>query len=109
MLPCGARIHANGLTAQAIKVAVSGATTTKASNRGGKHRPTTGGLPTKMATQPEVFLLPSKPVLPAHFKSDDKFFDSTVVGSGNHHFHRVIQSTDWCRKAQLAGRSVEDL
>ena len=51
----------------------------------------------------------SKPVLPAHFKSDDKFFDSTAVGSGNHQFHRVIQSTDWSRKAQLAGRSVEDL
>ena len=51
----------------------------------------------------------SKPVLPSHFKSDDKFFDSTAVGSGNHQFHRVIQSTDWSRKAQLAGRSIEDL
>ena len=51
----------------------------------------------------------SKPVLPARFKSDDKFFDSTAVGSGNHQFHRVIQSTDWSRKAQLAGRSIEDL
>ena len=29
--------------------------------------------------------------------------------SGNHQFLRVIQSTDWSRKAQLAGRSVEDL
>eukprot|EP00439_Symbiodinium_sp_Y106_P082440 s273_g21.t2 len=51
----------------------------------------------------------SKLVLPSHFKSDDKFFDSSAVGSGNHQFHRVIQSTDWSRKAQLAGRSVEDL
>ena len=51
----------------------------------------------------------SKPVLPSHFKSDDKFFDSTAVGSGNHQFHRVIQSTDWSRKAQLAGRSIGDL
>ena len=40
---------------------------------------------------------------------NDKFFDSTAVGSGNHQFHRVIQSTDWSRKAQLAGRSIEDL
>ena len=49
------------------------------------------------------------PVIPAKFKSDDKFFDSTAVGSGNHQFHRVIQSTDWSRKAQLAGRPVDDL
>ena len=28
---------------------------------------------------------------------------------GNHQFLRVIQSTDWSRKAQLAGRTVEDL
>ena len=49
------------------------------------------------------------PVIPAKFKSDDKFFDSTAVGSGNHQFHRVIQSTDWSRKAQLAGRPMDDL
>ena len=41
------------------------------------------------------------PVIPANFKSDDKFFDSTAVGSGNHQFHRVIQSTDWSRKHSL--------
>ena len=51
----------------------------------------------------------AEPVLPSHFKSDDKFFDSTAVGSGNHQFHRVVQSTDWFRKAQIVGRPVDDL
>ena len=51
----------------------------------------------------------AKPVIPANFKSDDQFFDSTAVGSGNHQFHRVLQSTDWSRKAQIAGRPVDDL
>ena len=44
----------------------------------------------------------AKPVIPANFKSDDKFFDSTAVGSGNHQFHRVVKWTDWSRKAQIA-------
>ena len=87
VLPCGARIRANGPTAQAIKVAVIGATT-KASNRG-KHRPTTGGLP-------NLFCLRISRVM-----------TSSLIRL--HQFHRVIQSTDWSRKAQLAGRSVEDL
>ena len=51
----------------------------------------------------------AKPVIPTNFKSDDKFFDSTAVGSGNHQFHRVVQSTDWSRKAQIGGRPVDDL
>ena len=51
----------------------------------------------------------AKTVIPANFKSDDKFFDSTAVGSGNHQFHRVVQSTDWSRKAQIAGRPEDDL
>eukprot|EP00439_Symbiodinium_sp_Y106_P016257 s1569_g2.t1 len=51
----------------------------------------------------------AKPVIPTNFKSDDKFFDSTAVGSGNHQFHRVVQSTDWSRKAQIRGRPVDDL
>ena len=50
-----------------------------------------------------------KPSIPSHFKSDDKFYDSTAVGSGNHQFHRTVQSTDWSRKAQIAGRPVDDL
>ena len=44
-----------------------------------------------------------------HFKSDEKFFDSTAMGSGNHQLHRTVQSTDWSRKAQIAGRPVDDL
>ncbi|OLP84777.1 hypothetical protein AK812_SmicGene34309 [Symbiodinium microadriaticum] len=50
-----------------------------------------------------------KPSIPSHFKSDEKFFDSTAMGSGNHQFHRTVQSTDWSRKAQIAGRPMEDL
>ena len=50
-----------------------------------------------------------KPSIPSHFKSDEKFFDSTAMGSGNHQFHRTVQSTDWSRKAQIAGRPVDDL
>ena len=72
---------------RSIKVAVIGATT-KASNRG-KHRPTTGGLP-------NLFCLRISRVM-----------TSSLIRL--HQFHRVIQSTDWSRKAQLAGRSVEDL
>ena len=36
----------------------------------------------KSATTPTVPA--AKPVIPANFKSDDKFFDSAAVGSGNH-------------------------
>ena len=50
----------------------------------------------------------AEPTIPSHFKSDDKFFDSTAVGSGNHQFHRVVQSID-SRKAQIAGKPVDDL
>ncbi|CAE7290518.1 unnamed protein product [Symbiodinium sp. CCMP2592] len=49
-----------------------------------------------------------EPTIPSNFKSDSKFFNSTAISSGNHQFHRVIQSTDWSSKAQLAGRPVED-
>ena len=69
-----------------------------------------GGVQTKNTNKDASPTVPApNPVIPANFKSDDKFFDSTAVGSGNHQFHRVIQSTDWSRKAQLAGRPVDDL
>ena len=35
--------------------------------------------------------------------------DSTAVGSGNHQFYRLVQPTDRSRKANLAGRPVEDI
>ncbi|CAE7612843.1 unnamed protein product [Symbiodinium natans] len=50
-----------------------------------------------------------KPTYPASFRSDDTFIDSTAVGAGNHQFYRVVQPTDWSRKANLAGRPVEGI
>ncbi len=47
--------------------------------------------------------------LPSSFKSDETFFDSTAVGAGNHQFYRHVQPTEWSRKANLAGRPVEDI
>ena len=91
-MPCG--LHVSGPTAPDIKVTAIG---TKGSSSSIGSNDTT---PTVSA---------AKPVIPANFKSDDKFFDSTAVGSGNHQFHRVVQSTDWSRKAQIAGRPEDDL
>ncbi|CAE7228717.1 unnamed protein product [Symbiodinium sp. CCMP2592] len=47
--------------------------------------------------------------LPSSFVSDQQHYDKTPLGKGAHVLHKLVQPTEWSRKAGLAGRDVSDI